>query len=223
MDFENKLELGVGIYPVSEIARILRLPNYKIHRWIDTYWDGELGKEFEERYSWKTNKSKAVGFHTLIEFYIMMSLSEAGVKTRSILNAHKELSGIYNSPFPFALKEVVNGLKTDGSKIFFKAKDDIVTLDGSKQLNLNFLKLFFKKLDFDLNNVASKYWPLGKEKKIVVDPKRKFGHPLINGSNIYPETIYNLYKGDESIEYIAHLYNLSEKEIKDAIEYCQAA
>jgi len=223
MDLANKLKLGSGIYPVNEISKILRLPSYKIHRWINKYWDGELGKEFEQTYSWKTSGSKAVGFHTLIEFYIMMSLTDAGVGTRSILNAHKELSIKYKTPFPFALKQIVNGIKTDGTKIYLKAKDEIVTLDGSRQLNLDFLELFFRKLDFDLDNVASKYWPLGKDKNIVVDPSRKFGSPIINGSNIYPETIYNLHKAKESIEYISFLYNIGKQEILDSIEYCKAA
>jgi hypothetical protein len=47
MEFENQLKLGIGIYTPSEIAKILRLPYHKVLRWIDKYWDGELGKEYE--------------------------------------------------------------------------------------------------------------------------------------------------------------------------------
>ncbi len=57
MNFENKPKIGLGIYTPSEIAQILRLPNYKITRWITKYWDGELGKEFNSLYSWKTGNS----------------------------------------------------------------------------------------------------------------------------------------------------------------------
>lgn len=106
MIFENKPQLGLGIYTPAEIAQILRLPYYKVNRWIDKYWDGELGHEFEQRYSWKTDNSKAVSFHTLVEFYVMMQLADAGVKTRKVFEAHKELSQIFNTNFPFTLKEV---------------------------------------------------------------------------------------------------------------------
>jgi len=223
MNFENKVEIGIGIYTTSELSRILRIPYNKLFRWINKYWDGELGKEYEQKYSWKTENSKAVGFHTLIEFYVFMQLANAGVKTRQVLNAHKELSKIYKTPFPFAHKKVVSGIRTDGNKIYLKSNKTIITLDGTKQLNLDLLDLFFKNLEFDVHNIASRFWPLGKDKAILVDPKRKFGHPILKHSNIYPETIYNLYKGKESKEYIAFLYEIDIQQVEDAIEYCKAA
>ncbi len=223
MRFENEIEIGVGIYTIRELSRILRIPYAKLSRWINRYWDGELGREFEQCYSWKTGKSKAVGFHTLVEFYIFYCLSEAGVKTRAVLNAHKELSQIFETPHPFAHREVTHNIKTDGTRIYLKAKDKIITLDGTKQLNLQFLKIFFKNLEFNIENIVVRFWPLGKKGSIVVDPKRKFGHPVLENSNVYPETIYNLYKGRETKEYIAFLYGLTLKQVEDSIEYCKAA
>lgn len=223
MIFENKPQLGLGIYTPAEISQILRLPYYKVNRWIDKYWDGELGLEFEKRYSWKSDNSKAVSFHTLVEFYVMVQFSEAGVKTRSVLEAHKELSKTYGTPFPFALKEVLDSIRTDGKKIYFSREGNTITLDGSRQLNLDFIQVFFKKLEFDSDSLASRFWPLGKENSILIDPERKFGHPVVNDKNIYPETIFNHYKSGDPIEYISLVYNLTEKEVKDAINYLEAA
>ena len=154
-------------------------------RWIDKYWDGELGVEFEKRYSWKIENSRAVSFHTLVEFYVMMQFAEAGVKTRKVLEAHKELSHIYRTPFPFALKEVLDGINTDGRKIYFTSNGNTITLDGTKQLNLEFIKVFFRNLEFDANNLASRLWPLGKKNSILIDPERRFGHPVLNDKNVY--------------------------------------
>lgn len=223
MIFENKPQLGLGIYTPAEIAQILRLPYYKVNRWIDTYWDGELGREFEKKYSWKTENSKAVSFHTLVEFYVMMQLADAGVKTRKVLEAHKELSQLYDTSFPFALKEVLDGINTDGKRIFLSVEDTTITLDGTKQLNLGFIKIFFQKLEFDANNLASRLWPLGKEKSVLIDPERKFGHPVLEMKNIFPETIYGHYKAGDPIEYISYVYKVTEKEVRDAIEFIDAA
>lgn len=224
MEFENTLQLGIGIYTPSEIAQILRISYAKVSRWINKYWDGELGLEYESRYSWTTGNSKAVSFHTLVEFYVMMQLSEAGVNTRKILIAHQKLSKEFNTAFPFALNTVLQGIFTDGNKIYFKIDNDtLITLDGTKQLNLQFIQVFFKNLDFDSDNLASKFYPLGKKNSIVVDPKRKFGHPVVGDSNIYPETIYSLYKAGENKKYISYLYDLKPKEVNDAISYCLAA
>ena len=223
MDFENNLEIGIGVYTTSEISNILRLPYSKVHRWINKYWDGELGREYENRYSWSINNSKAVSFHTLIEFYVMMGFAEAGVKTRKVLKAHKELSKMYDSAFPFALKDVLMNIKTDGKTIYLNSKLGTISLDGTKQFNLNFINLFFKNLEFNSNEMASRFWPIGKEKSIIVDPERKFGHPVVDGRNIYPETIFKNFKGGDSKKYLAYVYDLTEEQIDHALEYCNVA
>lgn len=223
IDFENIPKLGVGIYTPAEIARILRLPYHKVNRWIDTYWDGKLGREFEQKYSWKTGSSKAVSFHTFVEFYVMMRFSEAGVKPAQILAAHKELAAIYETAFPFAVKEVLNGIHTDGRRIYLSSRENTISLDGTKQLNLEFIKLFFLNLDFDEDNLASRFWPMGKQKSVLIDPERKFGHPVLENRNIYPETLYNHLKAGDPIKYISMVYELSEKQVQDAIDFIEAA
>lgn len=223
IEFENKPTLGSGIYTPREISRILRLPDHKVNRWIDLYWDGELGREYERTYSWRTGNSKAVGFHTLIEFYTMMQLSEAGVKPREVIKAHKYLSVTFNTAFPFAQQKLLSSIKSDGKKIYFKNNGDILTLDGTKQLNLQLIEYFFEKLDFDQEQIATRFWPLGKEKSIVIDPSRKFGHPVIDKLNIYPETIFNHVNAGDPKKYVAHIYDLTLEQVENALEYCKAA
>lgn len=221
--FENKLQLGNGIFTTQEIAQILRLPYYKVRKWITQYWDGELGDFYEKNYSWSINNTKAVGFHTLIEFYVMMQFAEAGVKTREVLNAHKELSAFYKTNFPFATKEVLDNIHTDKSKIYLNRNGDTISLDGSKQFNLEIIKIFFQNLDFDNDMLASRFWPLGKKHKIVCDPHHKFGQPVISGTNIQSEAIYKMFLAEEPIPFIASVYEITVKDVKDAIEFHKKA
>lgn len=223
MDFENQLALNNGIYTMPDIAQILRIPNYKVNRWVKKYWDGRFGKHYEQNYSWTIDLTKAVSFHSLVELYTFYHLSEAGVKTKKILAAHKELSGEFNTPFPFATSDILDGLSTDGLDIYIRTSDYIYTVDGTKQLNLEFIKLFFKKLDFDDDSLASRLWVLGKDKSIVCDPKKQFGQPIINGTNIFPETLAGLFAAGDSIDCIASLYEIEKNKVNDAIEYITKA
>jgi uncharacterized protein (DUF433 family) len=223
MTLENTLNIGTGFYTIPDISRILRLPYQKVNLWVNKYWDGELGSEFESSYSWTIDNSKAVSFHTLIEFYVLYMLAESGVRTRSVLNAHKELSKYFNTLFPFAQKSILENIRTDGRKIYFNLNGTLLSLDGTKQFNLNFIEIFFKNLEFDKELLASRFWPLGKEKNIIIDPKRQFGHPVIGSTNIYPETLYNLYKSGEPVDFIAFTYEVGEQEVRDAIAFCHAA
>lgn len=220
MNFENKISIGSGCYTAPEIAHILQLPYSKVRRWMVDYWDGKLGKEFESKYSWTIEGSRAVSFHTLIEFYVMMQLSSAGVKPKDILKAHQKLSEDYNTAFPFATKRLIKNIKTDGRTVYIAIGENTISLDGTNQLNLPLIKEFFKNLEFDGKETAQRFWPRGKDKSVVIDPLRKFGHPIIEGYNIYPEILYNHFKAGDPIHYLTAVYNLSEKEIKDAIDYC---
>jgi len=223
MNFENKPKIGLGIYTASEIARILRVPYRKVYTWMNKYWDGKIGKDYGSKYSWDINGKRAVSFHTFIEFYVMMRFSEAGVKPKQVLEAHAELAKMYSTPFPFARKEVLNGIKSDGKHVFLKNKEGIIELNGTKQFNLNLIEMFFINLEFDKDNLASRFWPIGKEKSILVDPKRRFGRPVIDGKNIFPEIIFSHHRAGDPIPYIAYVYQISEAEVSHALEYCKAA
>ena len=62
--FENRPALGGGIYTVPDIAQALRLPINKVGRWIRTYWDEKLGKEFsygEIKAVWTDRKMRFAG------------------------------------------------------------------------------------------------------------------------------------------------------------------
>lgn len=57
----------------------------------------------------------------------------------------------------------------------------------------------------------------------MIDPERKFGHPVLEMKNIFPETIYGHYKAGAPIEYISYIYKVTEKEVRDAIEFIDDA
>lgn len=223
MVFENTVQIGIGAYTAPEIAKVLQLPVHKVRRWMHDYWDGTLGEAYARKYSWKSDGSRAVSFHTLIEFYVMMQLSEAGVKPKQVLIAHQALAGWYHTPFPFALKVVLQSIRTDSRRIYLQKGEETISLDGTRQLNMEFIRMFFQRLDFDDQNLAMRFWPLGREKSVVLDPSRKMGHPVIAQHNIYPETLFNHFLAGDPIPYIARVYQLSVEEVQHALEYCEAA
>ena len=223
MEFENHVELGSGIFTITDISSILNLKYFKVHNLLNEYWDKRFAKQLGEKYSWSVHNSKAVSFHTLVEFYIFFQLKEVGVTTQQILNAHSELSIRYNTPFPFAVSHIINRINCFGRRIVFElSNEEYINLDSTKQLNMMFIKSFAHKLDFDRNELAEKFYPLGKTNRVVIDPKHQFGQATIKDTNIFPKTIYSLYQSKESKKFIAQSYEISVREVNDAIEYCKS-
>jgi len=121
-----------------------------------------------------------------------------------------------NIPYPFASSKLLS----DGKKIWYEFQDCIVRADGSRQTDfVEFIREFASKIEFDSHKIAERFWPIGREKSIVVDPHHQFGQPIIEGTNINTETIFSMYESGEPVESIGILYDITEKQVKDAISF----
>ena len=218
----HKQQMGAGIYTVPDISKLLNIPQAKVRRYLKQYWDERLGKKlFNDTYSWSIgNNVKAVNFYTLIELFTCFHLQELGVSIRQILKSRTAISKDLNIVYPFANAKLLS----DGRKIWYEFKDCIVNADGSRQTDfIDFIKDFTRKIEFDNNKIAERFWPAGKQSSIVVDPHHQFGQPIIDGTNINSEVIFSRYESGEEISSIGILYDLTEKEIKDVIRFYQPA
>lgn len=219
---KHKIEIGSGFYTIPDISRLLGFPKQTVARYLEQYWDEKLGKQlFNETYSWSTDgRVKAVNFYVLIELYTFFSLQKLGVTTHQILKAREHIAKELKVTYPFANA----GLLTDGKKIWYEFRDAIINADGSRQTNIvKIIEDFVKKIEFGNNKLAERFFPAGKNSAIVVDPHHKFGQPIINGTNINTEVLFSMYKSGEPIESIGILYDLTEKEVNEAIQFYRNA
>ncbi len=219
---KNKKDLGLGIYTIPDIGLLLGYPLYKVRRYIKKYWDDGIGKElFNDRYSWSVESNrKAVNFYVLIELYIFFQLLELGVNTKRVVKARREIAKQLNDSYPFANQKLL----TDGKKIWYYLDKNLITADPSAQVNFTqIIESFASKIEFSDDFLAMRYFPIGKDRSVVVDPHHQFGQPVINGSNIVTDTIYSMYTSGEKIKTLSVLYDITEKEIKDVIEFHKAA
>lgn len=208
-------ELGTGIYSIPDVAFILKLPTQKVRRWMKEFWDGKFSTTHQSEYSWGKGKEKVTHFHSLIEFYVFYQLRELNVSTPKIFLAHKTMAEQLQTAHPFASSKLLS----DGKHILFTLQDGtIVKADTSKQSAFKeIIESFCKKIEFSTTNIAESFYPMGKEKHIVVDPQHQFGQPIIEDTNILAETIVDLYSAGETVSFISRLYNLPSQSIEDAI------
>lgn len=211
--------IGSGIFTIPEVARILGLSRKKVSYWLKEYWNNKFAGYTGVQYSWG-GKHQAINFHTLIEFYIYYQLREFGISSLQIQEAHKVLSKVLHSSYPFAHSKLL----TDGKTIFFTPDiHSIINADKSLQLNLKeVLTPFCQKIEFK-DELATRYYPLGKTYDIVVDPTHQFGTPTIKATNIPAETIYSLFRGGETVDMIASQFEISPKSVRHVITYFNAA
>lgn len=212
--------IGEGIFTIPEASIILGLPNNVIGRWVKKYWEIDFINDAEMTYTWGEQRNKAFNFYTLIEIITVHSLRQIGVSFKKIKIAHDQLTKLLNMAYPFAISK----LMSDGKLIFWDFSDSVL-IDLNKSLQLSFKKIiapFCKRIDFNgESQLAERYWPLGKDHAVVVDPHHCFGQPIISGTNITINSVIKLLSAGEKKEFIASIYNLKITEIEDAVMYEQ--
>lgn len=217
----KKPSLGIGLYTIPDVANILNLDKILVRRWLKEYWGNRFGNNRAGLASWGKGREKSVHFYTLIEFYVFFQLRKHGVSAQNIAKSHEIIGQELNTSFPFANSSIL----TDGKKIFYTTDGDvIINADKSKQINFkSIIEHFCHKIDFDKDQNALRYWPLGKEKNVVVDPHHQLGQPTVKNTNILAETLYSMYTAGEKTDFIATLYDVSENDVKASIEFFKKA
>jgi uncharacterized protein (DUF433 family) len=218
---KKRPSLGIGLYTIPDVANILNLDRTLVRRWLREYWGNQFPLKGKSFASWGKGREKAIHFFTLIEFYVFYQLRKLRVSAQNIARSHEIISQELNTAFPFANSQIL----TDGRKIFYTVKGDlIINADQPKQINItSIIEAFCHKNDFGNDFNALRYWPLGKEKNIVVDPCHQLGQPTVKNTNIIAETLDSMYTSGEKTGFISSLYNVSEDDVMASIELFKKA
>jgi uncharacterized protein (DUF433 family) len=211
-------ELGQGIYSIPDAAIILNMPKEKVRRWVKKYWEYDFLSNDQSSYTWGESRDKAFDFLTLIEIIAVDSFRETGVSFANIKLAHQKLSEMLETTYPFAHAK----LMTDGKTIFHEyLKGSLLEMSEKQQFAFtNLVAPYCKKIDYTENTrIAERFWPLGKDHSIVVDPHHSFGQPVISGTNITAESIYGMIKGGDSAEMVAYMYEIELSAVEDVVTF----
>lgn len=213
--------MGGGIYNSTDVADILKIDRKKAHYLLLAYFDGKFRRDSHFNYRLSDEGRFSVNFLSLIELYIFQEFKEAGLTSHRIVKIHEFLSEELKTPYPFASTDFFKS----GKDLYFKNGEDWVITDKSLQIALRkIIENFGAKIAFNDNNQAEKYYPLGKDKAIVIDPNYRFGQPILKDSFLPIEPLYETYKAEnDDADLISHIYDVSKSEIKDIVEFMEPA
>ncbi len=214
-------KLGGGIYNSTDIADILKIDRRQSYYLLQSYLNDKFRKTTNFNYRLSEDDRYSVNFLSLIELHIFQKFKEYEVSTHKIVKIHEFLSNELNTPYPFASTDFFKS----GSNIYFKNGDDWVITDKSLQIALRkIIESFGNKISFNNENLADKYYPLGKDRSIVIDPEYRFGQPILKNSFLPIDPLYETYKAEnDDAELISHIYNIPKSEIEDIVEFKETA
>lgn len=220
--------LTAPIYEPAEVARFVGLTSSRVRRWLFGY-HYRVGSDKREKKQVpvirrkSTDRYRYASFLDLIELLSVKSFLDKGLSLQRVRRACDEAASVLQVDHPFARRRFF----TAGRQIYleFQNRIDAVNLlhllSGGQWVIEPIIREFAEQIDFDLDSeLASKWWPLGKDEHIVVDPLVSFGTPSIVGSGVKTANVYDLYRAEQQKrDAVAHWMNLTLAEVDAAVRF----
>lgn len=206
------------LYSFAEADRIARVSPNTSRRWLKGYefWYGEERREMPPVTPGR-GEQDAVSFVDLMEVAAVSALKQKGFNYRTIrqINSYCRLQLGVRRPL------VTERFRVVGEDIFLAA-DFNVLLNVGREAGAfawrEVLEPFLEDVEYE-NQVARRWWPLGKNHMVVVDPDYGFGLPVVEGTGTRTEIIAERYKAGDSTEEITYDFGVTSEQILDALQW----
>jgi hypothetical protein len=209
--------LGVGLYSVRDAALYARIPPRRMVRWMfgDSRSEAVIDRQLK-------SEEKFVTFLDFVQAMAVRAVRlERKIPLPKIRKAIQKAEKAYGVRYPFARKHKTFLV---GSEIVIKLGDEeFVEVSGRHAGNLVIpavAELYMIDLGFDAHGLAAKYTPdrlNGFE--VVMDPKARFGEPLLPSCGYTAKALWQAFKAEGSLEMAAKVYGVQRDEVVLACRY----
>lgn len=217
--------IGRGVYTLREAERLTGVPRRRIRRWTQGYEyvvDGKTRRpgpviQSDARASLG---SSTVDFADLIEVRFLNAFREHGVSWRAIRVAAVRAREMLDRSHPFSSRQ----FKTDGRTILAEFVDetgDPLLVDLVRD-QVEFSRIvsppLYAGLEYDGDELG-RWWPLGPEGRVAIDPDRAFGAPVVAARGVPTRVLANAVAAEGAAEIVAAWYRVNVADVLAAVEF----
>lgn len=216
--------IGIGIYTPAEAGRLTGVQPAKIARWLrghrmkDRYyaplWSPQIDLDDGHVY---------LGFRDLTEIRVADAMITAGLSPQAVRKA----IGLAKEMFGLTQPLSTRSFRTDGRTVFVQSIESLP--DGRERGHLldlfkgqyGFKKIIepsLKNLEFE-DDVPVRWWPGGKDRRIVIDPERSFGQPIDSDTGVPTSVLLAAFRAEGSDENVARVYDVPLSSVRRAVAF----
>ena len=223
----NTSLLGIGLYTVIEAARLLRIDVRKLRRWTEEglpAHDKPMSTPIVRRDLTSLEAEPLLTFTDLLELHMIALFRSEGVSLQTVRAAANKARDLLDTNHPF----VVQRFETDGRHIFATlAEEGVRGVTGQKMLaDLNLSQMvigsiarpFFRNLEY-VGDEPMRYWPMSREGRVILDPQRSFGKPIVARSGVPTDALYAMARGGETLQGVADWYEIEVEAVEAAVAF----
>lgn len=219
-----------GAYPLRVAAAYAHLPALTVGRWVKGYdykRDGQTHHSNPISYlahRHTDDDTRVLDFEQLLTLLLVRAFKKRGLGLPTIKKAAARAQQVYDLENPFVSKR----FRSDGNKVFV----DLSSTGRERQLinvlsdQHEFRRIVEPSLFDDVvfaDNHAREWWPLGRDRSVVVAPGRQFGAAHIAGkgtrTGVIAEAVAAESASETVIPDVADWFGLTQDEVRDAVRF----
>lgn len=226
---------GTGMYSLREAARLVQAQSRDLNRWLFGYhYQKGRGDNAVRAFSaplWKTQVDLAacdepvIGFRDLLEVRFVQAFIAHGVPLAVIRRCLENAQAIYGVEYPFTTLQ----FKTDGKTIFGDAIKQVES-EGT-MVDLRSRQGVFKDIihpslyaGIEYNgSQATRWYPASRRDRVVLDPSRQFGSPIIEDTGTPTDALYASFlaegANDRALHITSEAYDVAPKYVRSAVKF----
>ena len=221
-------------YSVTRAARLAGTSSQNVRRWLRGYdYKGRHMEPVFARPESEAHGPLALSFLELAEIIVVARLRDAvrGITLQRVRDAHEYASSAWGLEYPFASQR----FKTLGGHVIheFESTEEgppssaIAISTGGREAQWVLPALVEQALELfdfdDEEHLASRWYPAGRDVRLIVDPRFGGGRMTITGRGVTVETIADRFQGGEDPEFIAEDLDVDVRDVIEAIRYSSPA
>lgn len=210
-------------YPAAEAARLVGLSTDRVKRWLRGYsyhYDSKCLRQNPVIHRSGSADNSYASFLDLIDLLFAKRFVDQGISLQRLRKALDESASILKTTH-FARQSFF----TDGKNIYLEVSDEgdaiLELLSGGQWVIPDLIKKLAQQIDFDSRlELARRWYPLGLEGLVVLDPLFSFGKPTIVGKGVTTANVYDFYIAeDEQVRPTCRWLGLTQNEVRAAIRF----
>jgi uncharacterized protein (DUF433 family) len=226
--------LSEGLYTLPEAAEVMIRPVTTLRSWVDGYYSTSTrGGGRPEPLLFRTDQRLIthgfLTFRDLIELVMVNKARHRRIPMWYIRQARRRLTELLRTSHPFSVQyfyvagqQILAQVSTPKDGDFYEelAHRQLVIPELAGMF-IDSASEFSADIDY-ADEIARHFWPLGKQRPLVMDPKRSFGQPIDPLTGVPSRVLYGAYAAGESAQAVAQWYEVAPEAVDAAIEYEQA-
>jgi uncharacterized protein (DUF433 family) len=82
-----------------------------------------------------------------------------------------------------------------------------------------FIAPYLKGLELSKDDEVVRWWPMERRGRVVIDPARSLGQPIVNDEGVPTAVLYRAFKAEGAIDPVARWYEVKPRSVEAAIEF----